>query len=543
MQGLMQEWPLLLHRVIDHAAVQHGTREVVSRSIEGPIHRTTYAELRRRSLRVAKRLTMERIGPGDRVATLAWNTWRHVEAWYGIAGIGAIFHTVNPRLYADQITWIIGHAEDSLIMLDLSFVPLLEQLAPRLPRFRRVVVFCEGADLPASSLSDVVAYEDWLAEADDDFAWVALDERAAAGLCYTSGTTGEPKGVLYSHRSNVLHAMQSCARDALAPSAPDSVLCVVPMFHANAWALPFALPMCGAKMVLPGAKLDGASLFSLIEAEGVTLTAGVPTIWLMLLDYMSATGQRPSTLKRVVVGGSACPRSMIERFERDFGIETYHAWGMTEMSPVGTVATLKPGRGAVFGDALTDWKVKQGSAPFGVEMVVTDDAGRRLPWDGETVGRVKVRGVCVAGAYFGQDAPILDADGYFDTGDIAAIDPDGTMRITDRAKDVIKSGGEWISSIALENLALGHPGVAEAAVIAVPHRKWGERPLLIVVQKAGMPPDPAAILDLLHGKVADWWLPDDVQYVAEIPHTAAGKINKVRLREIFAGYRLPDETA
>ena len=539
MLGLMQDWPLLLHRIIDHAAVQHGGVEVVSRSIEGPIHRTSYAALRTRALRVAKRLALDGIQPGDRVATLAWNSWRHVEAWYGITGVGAIYHTVNPRLFPEQIAWIINHAEDRLMMVDLTFLPLLEQLASKLPRFQQIIVYCEAADLPATGLPNVVAYEAWLAEADDDFAWMPLDERAAAGLCYTSGTTGSPKGVLYSHRSNVLHAMQSCAKDALAPGVTDSVLCVVPMFHANAWALAFALPMVGAKMVLPGAKLDGAAIFSLLEAESVTLTAGVPTVWLMLLDYMTATGQRPSTLRRVAIGGSACPRRMIERFEGDFGIEAYHAWGMTEMSPVGTVATIKPGRGALSDAALIDLKVKQGSAPFGVEMILVDDEGCRLPWDGTTVGRLKVRGACVASAYFGSDDAILDVDGFFDTGDIAAIDPDGTVLITDRSKDVIKSGGEWISSVQLENLALGHSSVIEAAVIGVPHDKWGERPLLIVVPRAGDARDPQAILAFLRDRVAKWWIPDDVAYVGEIPHTAAGKINKVELRGMFRDYRLP----
>ncbi len=531
MLGLMQDWPLLLHRVIDHAAAQHATREIVSRSVEGPIHRTTYADVRGRALRVAKRLTMEGVEPGDRVATLAWNGWRHVEAWYGITGMGAIYHTVNPRLFPEQIAWIINHAEDRLLMVDLTFLPLLEGIAARLPRFGRVIVLCGAADLPATTLPNVVAYEAWLAEADEDFAWVALDERAAAGLCYTSGTTGEPKGVLYSHRSNVLHAMQICAADALAPRGADSVLCVVPMFHANVWALAFALPMCGAKMVLPGARLDGASIFALLEEEEVTFTAGVPTVWSMLLDYLGQTGRRPSTLKRVAVGGAACPRSMIERFE-SIGIQVDHAWGMTEMSPVGTIARVKPARGTPTGDALTDIQVKQGSAPFGVEMIVTDDEGHRLPWDGQAVGRIKVRGPCVASAYFRRDEPILDADGYFDTGDVAAIDFDGTMRIVDRAKDIIKSGGEWISSIALETLAISHPAVADAAVIGMPHGKWGERPLLLVVPRAGEPRDPQAILAFMRGRIAKWWVPDEVRYLDDIPHTAAGKINKVRLREI-----------
>ena len=542
MFGLMQDWPLLLHRIIDHAAIQHGTREVVSRSVEGPIHRTTYAAIRGRSLQLAKRLAREGIGAGDRVATLAWNSWRHLEAWYGITGIGAVYHTVNPRLFPEQIAWIVNHAEPRLLLVDLTFLPLLEQLADRLPALRRVVVLCAASDLPPTSLPNAIAYEDWLAEADEDFAWVALDERAAAGLCYTSGTTGEPRGVLYSHRSNVLHAMQACAKDSLAPGMADTVLCLVPMFHANAWALAFASPMCGAKMVLPGSRLDGASLFALMESESVTLSAGVPTVWSMLLDYMAATGQKPRALRRVVIGGSACPRAMIERFERDFGIEVSHAWGMTEMSPVGTVAAVKPVRGALGSEAVLDHKAKQGSAPFGVEMIVADDFGNRLPWNGEAVGRVKVRGPCVAAAYFRRDAAILDGEGYLDTGDIASIDPDGTMRITDRAKDVIKSGGEWISSVVLEAAALGHPAVAEAAVIGVAHPKWGERPLLVIVPRDGAAFDAEAILAFLRERVARWWVPDDVETVEALPYTAAGKINKVALRALFCDYSFSDRS-
>ena len=426
------------------------------------------------------------------------------------------------------------------MMVDLTFVPLLEKLADRLPTIERYIVLTDGAHMPATTLRNAVAYEDWLAESDNDFVWAAADERTAAGLCYTSGTTGDPKGVLYSHRSNVLHAMQCCVQCSLGPSARDSMLCVVSMFHANAWALAFALPMSGAKMVMPGAKLDGASVFDLIEGERVTLSAGVPTVWLMLLDYMTNTGQKPTTLKRVAVGGSACPRAMIVRFERDFGIDVFHAWGMTETSPIGSTGMVKPVRGPLAGDALYDLKVKQGSAPFGVEMIITDDGGNRLPWDGQTVGRLKVRGPCIASAYYRHEHPILDADGFFDTNDIATIDPDGTMTITDRSKDIIKSGGEWISSIEIENLALGHPDVAEAAVIGVSHHKWSERPLLIIVPKPGRGEDRAGVLAFLHGKIATWWIPDDVQYIAEIPHTAAGKINKVRLRELFRDYQLPN---
>lgn len=539
MLGLMQEWPLLLHRIIDHAAVQHGGREVVSRAVEGGLHRADYASIRTRALRVAKRLEAAGMRPGDRIGTLAWNTWRHVEAWYGITGMGAVYHSVNPRLFPEQIAWIVNHAEDRLLMVDATFVPLLEALAPQLRSIEAYIVLTDAAHMPATQLRNAVPYEDWLGEADADFAWRAMDERAAAGLCYTSGTTGLPRGVLYSHRSNVLHAMQVCAAGSLAPTALDSFLVVVPMFHANAWGLAFALPMAGAKMVLPGPKLDGGAVFDLMEVEDVTMSSGVPTVWMMLIEKMRAVGRKPRALRKVAVGGSACPRSMVAAFERDFGIDVFHAWGMTETSPVGTVGSLK-GDAALSDEARFDLKAKQGSAPFGVEMIVTDDDGGPLPWDGETFGRLKVRGPCIAAAYYGDDAQVLDPNGFFDTNDIATIDPEGTMRITDRAKDIIKSGGEWISSIEIENLATAHPDVAEAAVIGIAHEKWSERPLLLIVPAAGRAPDGAAILASLTGRIPSWWVPDDVRIVAEIPHTAIGKIDKLGLRALFKDYRWPE---
>ncbi|MEH3147526.1 MAG: long-chain-fatty-acid--CoA ligase [Methylobacterium frigidaeris] len=539
MLGLMQDWPLLIHRIIDHAAAQHGTREVISRSVEGPMHRTTYGEIRARALQVAKRLERDGIGLGDRVATLAWNTWRHLEAWYGITGIGAVYHTVNPRLFEDQIVYIINHAEDRLLLLDLSFVPLVERLAPRLTTIERYIVLTDGAHMPETSLRNAVAYDDWLAEADADFRWAAFDERTAAGLCYTSGTTGDPKGVLYSHRSNLLHALANNAADGLALKAADVAMPVVPLFHANGWSFAFAAPMAGSTLVLPGPKLDGASVHDIIESNGVTVTAAVPTVWLALLQHLTSTGATLSTLKRVMIGGSACPRAMTERFERDYGVTVMHAWGMTEMSPVGSFCGLKPEVAGLTGDALYDQKMKQGYAPFGVSFRLTDDDDRDLPWDGETFGRLKVSGFAVAKAYFRSDEPILDEHGFFDTGDVATIDPHGYMAITDRSKDVIKSGGEWISSIDLENLAVGHPDVAEAAVIGVAHPKWDERPLLIVVPKAGRVPDKADILAFMAPRIAKWWLPDDVVLVPEIPHTATGKIQKTALRDQFRGYALP----
>jgi fatty-acyl-CoA synthase len=536
MLGLMQDWPLTLGRIIDYAACQHGSREVVTRSVEGPIARTDYATIRARALRVGQRLTREGIVAGDRIATLAWNTARHLEAWYGITGAGAIYHTVNPRLFPEQIAWIVNHAADRIVLTDLTFVPLLEALAPKLPSVERYVVLTDGAHMPATALRGAIAYEDWIAGADGDFAWVDVDERAAAGLCYTSGTTGNPKGVLYSHRSNVLHSMAMCAPDALGLASRSTILPVVPLFHANSWSIAFSAPMSGAKLVMPGPKLDGASVYELLEAEQVTCTAGVPTVWAMLLQYLEKEQRTLTSLERLVVGGAAAPRSMIEAFESR-GIEVFHAWGMTEMSPVGTIGSIKQACGELRGAALLDLKCRQGFAPFTVEMKITDDEGRRLPWDGETFGRLKVAGAAVARAYFRSDEQILDDEGYFDTGDVATIDANGYMQITDRAKDVIKSGGEWISSIALENLAVAHPDVAEAAVIGIPHPRWGERPLLVLVAKEGRTLDPEQVRGHMRGKVASWWLPEEVAIVTELPHTATGKLNKVKLREQFAHAR------
>jgi fatty-acyl-CoA synthase len=541
MLGLMQDWPLLLHRIIDHAAIQHGTREVVSRAVEdGTLRRTTYAQVRRRALAVAKRLAREGIVHGDRVATLAWNSERHLELWYGISGIGAITHTVNPRLFPEQIAWIIDDAGDRMLFLDLSFVPMVEQIQAKLPNVARYVILTDAAHMPETSLKGAVPHEDWLAEADDDFAWAKLDENTAAGLCYTSGTTGGPKGVLYSHRSNVLHALACAAPDFLGLSSRDTVMPVVPLFHANSWSLAYSAPMTGAKLVMPGAKLDGPSLHELLEGEGVTMTAAVPTVWLGLLQHLEASGAGLTSLQRVVIGGSACPRAMTEAFERRYGVTVSHAWGMTEMSPLGTFCSLKPVYAHLEGDALYDLKVKQGHPPFTVEFRITDDAGVDRPWDGKTFGRLKARGPAVAKAYFRrEDEPILDEQGFFDTGDVATLDPAGYMQITDRSKDVIKSGGEWISSIDLENLAVGHPDVAEAAVIGVAHPKWGERPLLVIVPKPGKTPGKDEMLAFMTGKIAKWWLPDDVVLVDEIPHTATGKIQKTALREMFKDYRLP----
>jgi fatty-acyl-CoA synthase len=544
MLGLMQDWPLLLHRIIDHAAIFHGDRKVITRSVEGPIVETNYREVRARALKVAQRLEKDGIKLSDRVATLAWNTWRHLETWYGILGVGAIYHTVNPRLFPDQIVWIVNHAEDRMMFVDLTFVPILEKIADRLPTIERYVILTDAAHMPQTNLKNAVAYESWIAEVDGDFKWKQFDENTAAGMCYTSGTTGNPKGVLYSHRSNVLHAMIAVMPDCKGVASRDVVMPVVPLFHANGWSLAFSCPMAGATMVLPGPKMDGASIYELLNTYKVSFTAAVPTVWLMLLQDLEKTGGKLPYLNRVVIGGSACPRAMTKTFQEEYGVEVIHAWGMTEMSPLGSLCTLKPEYAELKGDALLDVQMKQGHPPFGVEMKITDDAGRDLPWDGKTFGRLKVRGPAVAKSYYkGEGAEVFGADGWFDTGDVATMDQYGYMQITDRSKDVIKSGGEWISSIDLENLAVGHPKVAEAAVIGVAHPKWDERPLLVVVLKKGETATKEELLGFMQGKIAKWWMPDDVAFVDEIPHTATGKIQKTRPRQQFEGYKLPSVQA
>jgi fatty-acyl-CoA synthase len=543
MLGLMQDWPLLCHRIIDHAATYHAERRVISRSVEGPMHATTYADVRARALRVAQRLDRDGIRLGDRVATIAWNTWRHLEAWYGIMGIGAIYHTINPRLFPEQIAWIINHAEDRVVIADLTFVPLLEKLADKLTSVERYVVLTDAAHMPQTTLKNAVPYESWIAEVDGDFAWASFDENTAAGMCYTSGTTGHPKGVVYSHRSNVLHSMAACSADMMGVSSRDVVLPVVPMFHANCWSLALTSPMAGATLVMPGAKLDGASIYQLLDEHRVSFTAAVPTIWLVLLQHLESTGSTLPHLRRVLIGGSACPRAITRTFQDTYGVDVIHAWGMTEMSPLGTLCTLKPEYAGLTGEARLDVQVKQGHPPFGVEMKITDDAGRDVPWDGKTFGRLKVRGPAVAKAYYREDGSILDEEGFFDTADIATVDRYGYMQVTDRSKDLIKSGGEWISSIDLENLAVGHPKVVEAAVIGVRHPKWDERPLLVVVLKTGEAASKDEILDYMRDKTAKWWMPDDVVFVDEIPHTATGKIQKTALRDRFKDYALPTAQA
>ena len=544
MKGLMQDWPLLVSTVIDHAARFHGDREIVTRSIEGPIVRTTYKQVHLRARKTAQALRRLGIKEGDVVATMAWNTARHLEAWYGIMGLGAVCHTLNPRLFAEQLVYIINHAEDKIIFVDLTFVPVLEAIAAELPLVKSYVVMTDRAHMPATKLPNALCFEEIVEAEDGDFEWVKVDENAACGLCYTSGTTGNPKGVLYSHRSNVLHSMAANMGDALGMKASDAILPVVPMFHANAWGIAFAAPAVGAKIVMPGSNMDGASIYELLDTEGVTCTAAVPTVWLMLLQYLEKTGAMLPVLERVVIGGSAAPRSMIEVFEEKYDVKVFHAWGMTEMSPMGTLGALKAGMEKLPLSKQIDVKVKQGRAIYTVEMKITDDNGVELPADGKAFGHLMVRGPAVAGAYLkGEGGNILDADGWFDTGDVATLDADGYMQITDRAKDVIKSGGEWISSIEIENIAVGHPKVTEAAVIGILHPKWDERPLLICIPKEGESPTKEEVLKYLEGKIAKWWMPDDVVFVDEIPHTATGKIQKLTLRQQFKDYKLPTANA
>ncbi|HYX03560.1 MAG TPA: 3-(methylthio)propionyl-CoA ligase [Reyranella sp.] len=541
MFGLMQDRPLLIQQLIEHAALNHGDTEIVSRRIEGDIHRYTYRDARRRAKQVAEALLQLGITPGDRIGTLAWNGYRHFELYYGISGMGGVCHTINPRLFAEQIVYIVNHAEDRLLFVDLNLLPAVEKLLPQFTTVRHVVAMTDRAHLPKDcTIPNLLVYEELIDGKPGAYEWPEFDERTASSLCYTSGTTGNPKGVLYSHRSTVLHAYGSALPDTLGLSARSVVLPVVPMFHVNAWGLPYSAPLAGAKLVFPGVALDGASLYELFEKEGVIFTAGVPTVWLALLQHMQANKLKLSTLKYAVIGGSAAPPAMIETFDREFGVEVLHAWGMTEMSPLGSVNHPKAKHARLTSEERLAVRLKQGRPPFGVEMKIVDDSDQELPRDGKAFGDLLVRGPWITTGYFkGEGGEVLRDGGWFPTGDVATLDPDGYMQITDRSKDVIKSGGEWISSIDLENAAMAHPGVAEAAVIGVHHPKWDERPLLIVQRKPDATVDKQELIEFLSGKVAKWWLPDDVQFVEAIPHTATGKILKTRLREDFKGYTLP----
>ncbi|HMM54392.1 MAG TPA: 3-(methylthio)propionyl-CoA ligase [Candidatus Desulfobacillus sp.] len=539
MLGLMQNMPLTISSLIRHADRNHGDTEIVSRETGGGLHRYTYHDAHRRSRQLARALIALGVRPSDRVASLAWNNHRHFELYYGVSGMGAILNTINPRLFPEQIGYIINHAEDGLVFFDLTFLPLVEGLAAHCKGVRSWVALTDRARMPESKLP-LLCYEDLVNAHSDDYEWPLFDENTASSLCYTSGTTGNPKGALYSHRSTVLHAYGSCLPDALNLSARDTVLPVVPLFHVNAWGLPYACALTGARLVMPGPQLDGASLHELFEQEEVTVSAGVPTIWLGLLQYLKEKQLRLSTVKRLVIGGSAAPPALIRAFDEDFGITVLHAWGMTEMSPLGTVNTPKGKHLKLPAAELDRMRLNQGRPIYGVEMKIVDDSGKELPRDGKAFGDLLVRGPWIASGYYkGEGGDILREGGWFATGDVATLDADGYMQITDRSKDVIKSGGEWISSIELENLAVAHPAVAEAAVIGVAHPKWDERPLLIVVKKKDAEVSREQLLDFMRDKVAKWWLPDDVVFVDSLPHTATGKLLKTRLREDFREHQLP----
>ncbi len=542
MLGMIMDRQLTITSIMEHADHNHPDTEIVSVTCDEPRHRTTYAETFKRTRQLARALCDYGIQSGDRIATLAFNDYRHFELYYGIAGIGAVTHTVNPRLFPEQIIYIVNHAEDRLIFVDPLIVPVLEKVATHLAGVELFIVLTDDKRLPRTTLKNTCSYESFISGQPDTFDWPYLDEKAACSMCYTSGTTGNPKGVLYHHRAMLIHAMTSISADVFGFSVRDVVMPVVPMFHVNAWGMAYAAPMAGTKLVFPGPKMgDGETLQALIEEEQVTFSAGVPTVWLNLLQYLADADKKVGTLKRLIIGGSSCPLSMMQEFEEKYGVYVRHAWGMTEMSPLGTVNTLKPHMLALSREEQLAIRQKQGRAAYGVEMKIVDDDNNPLPRDGRSAGVLKVRGPFICDDYYKLDEPddAHEADGWFNTGDVGHIDPEGYLQITDRAKDVIKSGGEWISSIDLENAAVAHPDIAEAAVIGIPHPKWAERPLLIIVNKADKAVSRDAMMAWLQDKVAKWWLPDDIVCVDEIPHTATGKIQKTALREQFKDYPLP----
>jgi fatty-acyl-CoA synthase len=545
MLGLMQDQPLLISSLIEFAERHHGDAEIVSRRVEGDVHRSSWSQIASRARQVANALDGEQLLFSDRVATLAWNGYRHLELYYGVSGTGRVLHTINPRLHPDQIAWIANHAEDQILCFDLSFLPLVQAVHAKCSTVRKWVALCDADRLPADSgIPGLVSYEDWIAGHSNDYDWPSFDENSASSMCYTSGTTGNPKAALYSHRSTLLHAYAAALPDVMRISARDAVLPVVPMFHVNAWGIPYSAALVGAKIVFPGPALDGKSVFELIESEGVTFAAGVPTVWQMMLGHMQANDLKFSTLERTVIGGSACPPAMIRAFQDLYKVEVLHAWGMTEMSPLGTLCTLKNKHLAMPAEAQVAIRQKQGRAIFGVDMKIVDGNGKELPWDGKAFGDLLVKGPWVVKEYFkgeGGDPLVPDAQGrgWFPTGDVATIDPDGFLQITDRSKDVIKSGGEWISSIEIENIAVAHPAVAMAACIGVAHPKWDERPIIAVVKKPNTEVTREELLGFYEGKTAKWQVPDDVVFVEAIPIGATGKILKTRLREMLKDYKLP----
>ncbi len=540
MLGLIQDRPLLISSLIEYAGTYHGEVEIVSRTVEGPIHRTNYRNVNLRAKKLAQALGKLGVEIGDRIGTLAWNGYRHVEIYFGVSGMGSVCHTINPRLFPEQIAYIVNHADDKFIFVDLTFVPLIEAVAEHLPNVKGFIVMTDETHMPDSKLDNLLCYETLMEAEDGDYEWPVFDEKTASSLCYTSGTTGNPKGVLYTNRSTVLHSFVVCSNDGLGVCNQDSILPVVPMFHANAWGIPYAAAMSGAKMVMPGAAMDGASIYELMEAESVTLSAGVPTVWLMLLGHVKENNLKFSSMNRTVIGGSAAPRSMIETFVNDYGVNVVHAWGMTEMSPLGTTGNLLKKHDDLPEAEKIDIRLKQGRAVYGVDLKIVDDEGVEQPRDGNAFGRLLVRGPWITSGYFkAEGGDVIDEDMWFDTGDVATLDPDGYMQITDRSKDVIKSGGEWISSIDVENEAVGCAGIVEAAVIAVPHPKWDERPLVIAVKEEGHAVTREDVIAHLESTLAKWQLPDDVVFVDELPHTATGKLLKTKLREEYKDYKLP----
>jgi 3-(methylthio)propionyl---CoA ligase len=545
MLGQMQSQPLLISSLITHAERHHASTEIVSRRVEGDIHRSNWGQIARRARQVANALDSLHLAFGDRVATLAWNGYRHLELYFGVSGTGRVLHTLNPRLHPEQLAWIVNHADDRAICFDMSFLPLVQAVAGKCPGVKHWVALCDADKLPADSgLPGLVSYEAWMGSQSDKYLWPDLDENSASSMCYTSGTTGNPKAALYSHRSTLLHAYGAALPDALGCSARDSILPVVPMFHVNAWGLPYSAAAVGCKLVFPGPAMDGKSVYELIEAEKVTMAAGVPTVWQMLLGHMQAGGLKFSTMKRTVIGGSACPPAMINAFNDTYGVEVLHAWGMTEMSPLGTVCTLKNAQLALSPEEQLKVRLKQGRAVYGVDMKIVDESGNELPWDGKAYGDLLVRGPWIIASYFkgeGGDPLRYDAagKGWFPTGDVATIDADGFMQITDRSKDVIKSGGEWISSIDVENIAMAHPAVAMAACVGMKHPKWDERPIVVVVKKPGTELTREELLAFYEGKIAKWQVPDDVVFVDAIPLGATGKMQKMTLRQQLKDYVLP----
>ena len=540
MNGLMMDMPLNIAALLQHAARWHRDAAIESRLTEGGFHSTNWGEVEQRSRQLAKALLALGVNQSDRVATLAWNNHRHLELYYAISGIGAICHTINPRLFPEQIAFIVDHAEDKMIFVDLTFLPLVEKLYGHFKCRPRIVVMTDRAHMPETSL-DVLCYEELLATQDGDYAWPELDERLASSLCYTSGTTGDPKGVLYSHRSTVLHALATCVPDVLGLKATDTLCPVVPMFHVNAWGIPYAAPIVGNRLAMPGPGLDGKSLYEFFEQTGTTASSGVPTIWFGLLNHVREHGLKFSSLKTITVGGSAAPASMIREFQEVYGVGVMHAWGMTETSPVGTAGSLKYSQRNLSAEDKLAIQCKQGRPLFGVDFRIAGPDNEALPHDGMSSGNLQIRGHWVTSGYFRKPDDQSVRDGWFTTGDVANFDADGFMQITDRSKDVIKSGGEWISSIELENIAVGHPDVLEAAAIAVKHPKWDERPLLVVIRKPGSDLDRDQMLAWFEGKIAKWWMPDDVVFAEDLPHTATGKLMKLKLRETYADYRLPTE--